>query len=100
MKNSKVKGPACNTGVRKIEDWPEEQNIFASPNWDPTWERGIDNREVEHIHYLAEQELGVSSPLRKQLCNISEGALAKDNTVEQGVENIAKCAAHDGCQSE
>ena len=59
LEENEVEGANGHAAVSKIEDRFEELERAASQPRHPVGPSCVDNRKIEHIHHLAEEEWGV-----------------------------------------
>ena len=87
MEKNQVEGSDGDTAVREIEYWFEEAERMASDEREPGRPGGIDQREVEHVHYLAEHHGRIGTA---ELGHLIGRRCRKQLTVEQAVDDIAE----------
>ena len=87
MEEDEVEGPDGDTAVREIEYWFEEAERMASDEREPRRPDGVDQREVEHVHYLAEHHWRVGTA---ELGHLIGSRCGKQLTIEQTVYDIAE----------
>lgn len=87
MEKNQVEGSDGDAAVRKIEDRFEEAERMAADEREPGRPGGVDQREVEHVHYLAEHHGRVGTAEPGHLIGRRCG---KQLTVEQAVNDIAE----------
>lgn len=87
MEEDEVEGSDGDATICKIEDRLEESERMASDEREPGRPGGVDQREVEHVHYLAEHHgrVGTAEPGHLVCCRCG-----KQLTVEQAVNDIAE----------
>lgn len=87
LEKNQVEGSDGDTAVCEIEDRFEEAERMSADEREPGRPGGVDQREVEHVHYLAEHHgrVGTAEPghLIGRRCR-------KQLTVEQAVNDIAE----------
>ena len=87
MEKNQVEGSDGDAAVREIEHWFEEAERMASDEREPGRPGGVDQREVEHVHYLAEHYGRVGTA---ELGHLIGRRCGKQLTVEQTVYDIAE----------
>lgn len=87
LEEDEIEGSDGDTAVREIEDRFEEAERMASDEREPGRPGGIDQREVEHVHYLAEHHGRVGTA---ELGHLIGRRCGKQLTVEQAVNDIAE----------
>ena len=87
MEEDEVEGSDGYAAVREIEDRLEEAERMASDEREPGRPGGVDQREVEHVHYLAEHHGRVGTAEQGHLIGRRCG---KQLTVEQAVNDITE----------
>lgn len=87
MEEDEVEGSDGDAAVRKIEDRLEEAERMAADEREPGRPGGIDQREIEHVHYLAEHHGRVGTA---ELGHLMGSRCRKQLPVEQAVNDIAE----------
>ena len=87
MEEDEVEGSDGYAAVREIEDRLEEAERMASDEREQRRPGGVDQREVEHVHYLAEHHGRVGTA---ELGHLIGRRCGKQLTVEQAVNDIAE----------
>ena len=87
MEKNQVEGSDGDAAVCEIEDRLEEAERMAADEREPGRPGGIDQREVEHVHYLAEHHGRVGTA---ELSHLVGRRCGKQLTVEQAVDDIAE----------
>ena len=87
MEEDEVEGSDGYAAVREIEDRLEEAERMASDEREPGRPGGVDQREVEHVHDLAEHHGRVGTA---ELGHLIGRRCGKQLTVEQAVNDIAE----------
>lgn len=87
LEEDEVEGSDGDTAVREIEYWFEEAERMASDEREPGRPGGVDQREVEHVHDLAEHHGRVGTA---ELGHLMGRRCGKQLTVEQTVYDIAE----------
>ena len=87
MEEDEVEGSDGDTAVCEVEDWFEEAERMAADEREPGRPGGVDQREVEHVHYLAEHHGRIGTAELGHLVCRRRG---KQLTVEQAVDDIAE----------
>ena len=87
LEEDEVEGSDGDTAVREIEYWFEEAERMASDEREPGRPGGVDQREIEHVHYLAEHHGRIGTA---ELSHLIGSRCGKQLTVEQTVYDIAE----------
>ena len=87
LEEDEVEGSDGDTAVREIEYWFEEAERMAADEREPGRPGGVDQREIEHVHYLAEHHGRVGTA---ELGHLIGSRCGKQLTVEKTVYDIAE----------
>ena len=88
-------------GIGDVEYRLEEEELLPAYEWDPVGPDEAEEREVEHVNHLAEEERSVASGFGEDGGDLGWHRVVEDQSVEHAVEDVAcgsgcyKGEAHD-----
>ena len=97
MEEDEVEGSDGYAAVREIEDRLEEAERMASDEREPGRPGGIDQREVEHVHDLAEHHRGIAAA---EFGHGRPCGLGEKLSVRQTVDDVAQGPGRDYGQAD
>jgi len=83
-----------NGSIRQVKYRTEELEFITTHHGEPGRVMGLHQWEVEHVHYAAMKKGGISM-MRKDLCDMIEGALFEDQTVEHAIQQVTQRTGED-----
>ena len=89
-----------NSGIGKVENRLEEKELLSADPRHPRWPYETEQREVEHVDHTSEENRGVASAGRKERGHLRRRGIIENESIEDTIEYVARCACDDECQAD